>query len=334
MLSLAVSSPLLGHRGFLGAAVCALGLGSAPARATAPEPYRLVYEAPNLCPDAVAFMDAVRSRTERAWFVTTPGMVAKTVTVSIQASERGFVGRLEMTLGTEPSSRRFEESSCAELVSALALVTVLAIDPTAVLEDRQEPVGRAESPAPAPPTPREPGSPGQWTMKAAAGVSFLSIWGPASEPLLAVAPQAEIGLSTEPGWRLGLRFQPVFAETGTFGPSAEEASFRWQALRLGICPAFVLAEGFELGPCVLSDLGALRVEGEGVPQKLHETRPWFALGAGGAITFTRVAMVSLSGGALFPMVRDRFVMLPDRELVYEPEAVGSSVELTVGMRFP
>ena len=303
-----------------------LGLGGTPATITVPEPIQLIYVAPPECPDTSAFVAAVRARAPDARFAGSDVATARLLRVTIEPTGAGFSGRLEVSAETNDYSRQFVDSRCAEVMSALALVAAMAIGAPDEL-----PGASVDTTTPLPP---QEGRQPHRRASAGFGLSFLSVWGPAPQPLRTIAPQSQIGWPVGAQWHLDLTLTAAYAVTGTLGPSTEGGSFRWQALRLGLCPSRALGHGFHLGPCFVGDVGALLVEGRSVPTRLEANRPWVGVGPGAELAWVRGAELRLSGAALVPLVRDSFVILPERQLVHEPEAVGGSVALTVGMRFP
>src|SRR5262249_29170838 len=114
---------------------------AAPLRAQV-ESVHLDYDASSGCPDRSAFVAEVTARTTRARFVDeTPDVRSFKVAVRNQA-ERA-VGSLVSNTAETGAERKVSGKTCAEVVSALALITALAIDPSA----STRPVATAESPA-------------------------------------------------------------------------------------------------------------------------------------------------------------------------------------------
>ena len=136
------AAPRPARRGAVAVAIGALAIGAAPlgiAAASADEPLEpivLRYEAEAGCPDAAEFGGEVRGRASRARLAD-PGERARTFTVRITRAGRTFRGPLEVreTAG-DSSARDVSGASCAEVASALALVTALAIDPQAATAPR------------------------------------------------------------------------------------------------------------------------------------------------------------------------------------------------------
>jgi hypothetical protein len=103
------------------------------------EPIRVRYEAPAECPDEGAFVGEVRARTSRARLAAA-GERARSFEVAVARRGGRFQGRLDVREPSGAASRReVSGASCAEVVSALALVTALAVDPRASTSARAAP---------------------------------------------------------------------------------------------------------------------------------------------------------------------------------------------------
>ena len=117
-----------------------------PARADV-EGIRLAYSAYAGCPDEDRFLHGVTARTERIRRAA-EGEAARTFVVAVTREPRTIRGVLSITgLDGAVSRREVTGDSCDEVVSALALITALAVDPLA-----------ATAPEPPPPVPGPPSS--------------------------------------------------------------------------------------------------------------------------------------------------------------------------------
>jgi len=133
--------PLLGA-GAVAAAALSLAAATAAAQ-PATEPIRIRFAAAPGCPDGDAFTRQVWARTARARHAA-EGEAARTLKVEITAAPGRFQGRLAVEDPAGPSAvREVGGASCDEVVSALALIAALTIDPQA-------------STAPTPPSPTPP----------------------------------------------------------------------------------------------------------------------------------------------------------------------------------
>ena len=153
------------HAVAVAAAWLALSLGARSAGALDSEPIRLRFEAVDGCPNEAAFLDQVRARTEKAR-VAAVGEKARTFSVRLTQEGRSIRGRLAIEESADPASlREVTGERCAEVVSALALITALAVDPQA----STAPPARLPPPRPpAPPIGSEVAAPGGSSAPAAA----------------------------------------------------------------------------------------------------------------------------------------------------------------------
>src|SRR5882672_7665894 len=94
----------------------------------------LEYAAPPACPGADRFLDEIAARTSRAR-PAQPGERATTLTVVIKEVAGGDKGTLQLqSADGATSARQVSAADCEQVVSALALMTALAIDPNAVTD--------------------------------------------------------------------------------------------------------------------------------------------------------------------------------------------------------
>ena len=126
-----------------------------------PEPIAWTYSAPPDCPPAETFEREFRARTTRAELVAGAADASRSFSVALSSEPGRAVGRIEIEgPGGAVATREVAGQTCAGVVSALALVAALAIDPLA-----------AESPAASPqadvpavhvaPTPRPVAAPSE-----------------------------------------------------------------------------------------------------------------------------------------------------------------------------
>jgi hypothetical protein len=138
-------------------------LFAAPARADV-EAISLTYRADPGCPDESRFQQEVTARTARARWAA-PDEAARAFVVTATAEAGTVRGTLSISnLDGSSSRREITGDTCGEVVSVLALIPALAIDPLARMATPATPgVGGAtagdatppQAPAPAPPAPPE-----------------------------------------------------------------------------------------------------------------------------------------------------------------------------------
>jgi hypothetical protein len=119
--------------------LCASPAAAAPQHDGPKEKVRILYRAPDECPDEAAFLAAVRTRTGDDAWEAAPGESARQIEVTVGVAPTGSSARLEFVDDDgHPVSRALTGSSCADAVSAIALVTALAIDSRFTHDDSQE----------------------------------------------------------------------------------------------------------------------------------------------------------------------------------------------------
>jgi len=151
------------------------------------ERIRVRYRAPPDCPDRAAFIQQVRARTAKAQVVE-QGPSARMFWLEVEHAAEGYHGRLVIQ-DESMAVREVHGETCQEIVSALGLVTALAIDPKALIE--------APPPPPLPPAGSGSGEVppgGVFVLPELTDAPALSTWG--SEPF---APQPPPRLS-QYGW--------------------------------------------------------------------------------------------------------------------------------------
>lgn len=311
---------------------------------------RFVYEAPPECPNDVAFAAAVRAQTKSATLVTGTDEPTGSfgISVRITRAQNLLFGRLAIEEpGRNASVREVTATTCDEVVSALALMTALAID--ADIASRP-PAARAPAPVAAP-VPEQPKPP----PPAAKIPRIASPPRPKPPPLAAprpwIPPRFSLGAhvgafgalapsfswgavsfldrstwgTTGQAWsfRLGL----ALAESPSVGLGEGLATFRWAALRASACPVAVSSGPLTARPCIGLDGGALRGSGWGgaLTKSLEETRGWLAATGLGRLQLHlgEGVYLEVEGGFTLPFIRDRFVFVkPTRDIHAVPPLSG------------
>src|SRR5882724_9000230 len=119
--------------------VCAIALSVAttcfarPSAADArPEPIDWTYSAPPECPPAAGFEREFRARTTRAELVTGAADASRSFAVTLSSESGRAVGRIKIDGPAGATATRvIAGQTCSGVVSALALVAALAVDPLA-----------------------------------------------------------------------------------------------------------------------------------------------------------------------------------------------------------
>lgn len=324
---------------------------SRPARAEPPgEPdsprFRLLYEAASdACPNAPAFLAAVRARTERPRLAA-PGESAPVFAVTIQDEPpRGrVVGRLEIREEDGARQERVVESeTCSDVAKALALVVALYLDPDATIEREpapEEPLVSPPAPAtkrrveaslpPPPPPPRRP-----IVLGAGVAAGVLGGVGPSVAPRAGAFVAMEIDAGPR-AWSRGSLRLSADASASDADVGAGSQSYRLIAGALRVCPARLpLASRVALAPCAGMQVGVHRGTTSGIPNARAEDKTWLATTgtASLGVDLSRTVTVELEGGLVAPLRRTRFFLAPDLTLFRTPALAGTG-GAAVLVRFP
>jgi hypothetical protein len=321
-----------------------------------PLPLRITYEAAPACPGAEVFLDEIHRRTSLAR-AAAPTDEALEVVVRIVRRGTLSSGHLLVGQGRDGVVRDIDGESCDEVVSALALVTALAIDPNASMAPKPPP---APLPAP-PPTPTV--DPPEQAHRLppdllADPLPVLVDVAPPPEPPasrwlvgaraladVAVAPRALLGGGLFAHRLLDARFAPsvrlALDVAGTGGFDAGPGGV-WFLRVLGRVQGCVFSlrpvSWLSVDPCLELQGGALHAEGvlQGAVHFVRQTTIAWA----GAGLLPRVgvelgsATLDLQGGPVFPAVRHAFVFVDPAYTISTVPPVTVTMALGLGGRFP
>ncbi|MBX3214421.1 MAG: hypothetical protein KF850_20465 [Labilithrix sp.] len=305
--------------------------------------FRLLYEAASdTCPNAPAFLAAVRARTERPRLAG-PGESAPVFAVSIRDEPaRGqVVGRLEIREEDGTRQERVVESeTCSDVAKALALVVALYLDPDAT-SDREpspdEPPASPPKPAPKPRVEAPPPAPPPRTIVFGAGAAagVLGGVGPAVAPRAGVFAGMQIAVGSRPWARGSLRLSAdVSSSEANVGVGSQ--SYRLVTGTLRACPVRLpLASVLSLAPCAGMQAGVHRGTTSGIPNARAEDKTWLASTGTASleVELSRSVTVELEGGVVAPLRRTRFFLAPDITLFRTPAVAGTG-GVAVLVRFP
>jgi hypothetical protein len=322
-------------------------------RADDPVPVQLEYEGPALCPDGAAFTREVLARAPRAR-VAAPAERARTLLARVKpGGGHGYDGVLVVRdTGGATTERAVHAPSCDELVTALAVIAAMVIDPmtaktgtidagSAVADataDGAEPTdagGPPPIPAPREPQPEpepepepEPKPREHWEISA--GVGGGAIGG--SAPTLLFSVPVFLEVSRNGAGLVDPAFRIRFERTAT--AASESGAFTRTGGAVDVCPIALRARSLRAQPCARVELAALSVSGREVEPIRSDLRPWFALGpvARVRLELGSAVFIELEGGLLFAVVRDRFFVEPGT-LVYRAPLAGATTAFAVGLVF-
>ena len=339
-------------------AMAARAQGSQP-EPERPQAFRIEFSAAPGCGDREAFTEEVLKRTERLR-PADPGEPALTFLVNIGRTAEGARGQVAIR---EPdgnlSLRDVPGSDCPEVLSAMALIAALPVDPLA-RPDREVPVAaRRRRPQPTPPArplprlvppPAVLPPPTQAAEPESRRPSSAFGWGTGARvnahgsvmPELAVGFAAHIEVVSRRGglFSPSLRVGAVFSRHGGFETELASdknatAAFEWLTARVELCPVRLgSATRISLRPCAFFDAGRLKASGSNVSPQREKSVFWTATGAELALEARLIGALTAGAevGILLPFRRDRFFFVPERT-AHEISATGLSAGLGLGLHF-
>lgn len=298
---------------------------------------QLRYEAPAACPSAERFFAQVEARTPLAR-TASQGEAATTLVIVIKSVVGGSTATLELRAPDgATSTREVSAAQCEQVVTALALMTALAIDQNASVTpvaERAQPAAPAKA-AMVPTAPRSParapGSRARFRWEVGAAVEVLG--GVSSDPVLLVRPFVE--LEHDASWRFALRVSVARARAQAETSVGAAQLTLWEG-RVEGCPLRLEpSAAVRISPCVALDAGQLSALGKGVLPARQVDRPWLAAGGISRLEFGLLGLlaIELSGELFAPIVRDRF-FVGANTTVHRAPAVAGGGALGLGVRFP
>jgi hypothetical protein len=310
------------------------------------EPIDWSYSAPPDCPSAASFEREFRARTTRAELIVGAAEASRSFVVTLSIESGRVVGRIRIDgPAGAVATRVIAGQTCGGVVSALALVAALAVDPLAgdlpAASPPPAPPALPVAPKPAPiAIPAEGEHAGRASRRRAVvavgldGGAVLGLF-PKLAPTASVFAEArhERGSPLSPSARLsfsGAVSSQVVAPPGS-------AKFRWLAAALDGCPFDLrLLPALHATPCAFMEIGVLRGSGAGVVTPEVESRRWLALGGSGRLSWLLGHFfVEAQGRLEAPLARDTFVLaVPGRVVVHSVPAIIGGFGLGAGIRWP
>lgn len=342
---------------------------SAFARADA-EPIRLTYRGTADCPSETRFVHEVMARTERARRATS-AEASRAFDAAVIRESATIRGLLTITnLDGSQSKREITGDRCDEVVSALALITALAIDPLARETPQTSidvtPTSNPDTSAPPPPPslPRSglppdaplaslgpPSSPVPASTEAA-------VYKPPARMRWAIGAAGHLLGGLLPTWRVGGGAFVDLAGTSTdvVVPSFRVSMFAvtahldftstvgteldWFVARLEGCPLrFRWQPPWSFSLCAALDAGVLRSSGAGLTTRVADSRPWLAPAALGRLTWSSPTNLFVEGGGGVSVQTTRYSFYFQQGGVSQPSfpllpLFAATLTLDAGYRFP
>ena len=315
---------------------------------------RIDYDAPSGCPDEKSFEAQIRARSAKI-VVASDGATSVRVRVAPHAGR--FEGEVALVNPKGRESRRHVEGGCTDVAAALALITALALDPTAstasdpavlaTASGAAAPSASSAAPPSPPPSPPPPtavtgaaSKPAEaptasadseplreeearthtwgWAIGAEAGLTE----GVAPNLLVSVPAFLEVWRRSSGAFAPAIRVRFEHADSGTVAVGGAGADFTWTAGSLDLCPvAWPWSPSrLRISACVRGEGGTLSATGADVSPVRSDTRPWVTVGlvVRARITVVGALFLDLEGGGFVPLVRDRFFVEPDATIQQVP----------------
>jgi hypothetical protein len=312
-------------------------------------PTLLSYHAPDDCPEVAEFQKSVQRRSARVRFVD-EGSHERELSIALSKEGDFTIGELrliERDGSLRQRSVRF--TSCAEAVEGLALITVVSLDPQALLQapppepapekkptlpptPPKAPAKPAKPVEPVPPPVKPPPSPSHPShLEAALGGEFVAGFQQLPHTALGGALLVDVA-SGSPSWFAPLlRLAVSHSERRGISTGDTEANFALTQGTLSACPVKVGDESISLRPCAFTTAGVLRAWSSDSIGVHTRTRPSWAWG-GSLLVFlhvTQTTEIIANFSAASPLIRDRFEAQPAWSWMTPPLYLSSGV----GLRF-
>jgi hypothetical protein len=318
------------------------GDGDGARAAAAEEIVELRYSAPPGCPTREAAIELIRERTPAVRFVAGAHRVFE---VRVAAGERGYTGSLVVDA---TAAKQLAAARCDDLVTALALVIALAIDPTAAAAAAHEPAAADASAA---------ATGAAATGAAATGAGATAATGATTTATAAAAPPRAWTLDGAIAGAVGAGVTPDPLLAGAIAVRASRqrfaaelalvagrdstrtadarASFTRVVARPAAC-RLVTRRRLELGGCGHAELGLVHATGDDIINGRALVRLWAAVGAHGVLRWPAPpsrGFAQLQLGLAVPVTRDRYRFMPGI-VIYETAPATGWLGLGLGLRFP
>jgi hypothetical protein len=310
-------------------------------------PVRVDYRAPMSCPGESSFISQMTSRSRRI----RPAVVSESgplLEVRVGHGGRGVRGELIIRYGDGKEARRdVDGETCESVVTALALMSVLALDPGAMSAPQPPPESPAEAstnttltatPPPSPPVARDESRASKeskdlqlgWHL-AVAGVASAS-GGSSPSLLFDLGGFFEASKATDSVWAPSLRCGFQYA-SGDQSVSGGAMSAHRAVGTIDFCPLRFRPGPLRLMPCVDVQGGVLTAAGQDIQPSHTDTRHWFTVGAMGSVRYVPISpfFVELDGGLELPLVRDNFYFYAPDHTVYLPPPIAGFAGGAIGV---
>jgi len=321
-------------------------------------PFRVESVPGDACTHTDGFSEQLLRRTERVERAR-PGEEALVFRIEIARDGNGFTGRLAVReLDGSQTNRTVSGASCDEVISAMALIAAVLVDPNASAEALSDSPSESDptpgsTPAPAPAPPPEPApeagplppSPPEYrkapdsSARVAYGggvaIAFEGAAAPAGTPALALELEAALERDSFVSPLLVVSLERAFPKRSTTPNGV--ARFQWTAFRASGCPLRVSAgNDWVFRPCAFFEFGELVARGEQTERRSTTEAPWLALGGTLRVEYSPAPplFLVLDGGLVAPLRHDTFYFDPPspRNTAFAIPVVGATARLGIVTR--
>lgn len=309
-------------------------LQASPLRAE-PVGVRLELQASPSCTTREELMARVRARSDRIQLDDAARTVVR-ASVTPAAGQRTVAGELSVEQPDgRATQRRIRAPSCEQAADALALVLVLALDPSAVIAPpRPEPPLIPRPPALPPVTARPAlAAPASARTGGSIEAGGWVVVGPAPRLMPAVALGGLVGRDRAGLWSPALALSWLHAGSGELAEPGGSAAFRLDVAIVDLCPVRIARWQVEARACASALLGRLAAAGSNTYAPASAQRPFAATGAGLRLAVALPGHLQLGGHLEIdaPWQRDAFAFSPT--VFHRAAAVTLAAGLSVGVRF-
>ena len=315
------------------------------ADAEAPAPVRLTFDSPANCPDRQAFLGQLKARSERIREAGS-GEVAPSMRIELVVDDGEVTGKMTVRkLNGDEGYREIRGADCESVVSGLALVAAVVLDPTTVLAATASPTAPDTSPSPKPVSAPERNTPVTTTPSARSR-------SPTPPPRLSLgsALAAALGLGPDPQFLprafVDLEFAALPAHpsgrlsvgrgfTSSLNTPNGTAAITVTDVRFEPCADVWSPAVFRARVCGVAELGILTGEGRDTKDPQSATRASLELGLALRPTWVvhdQIVLGILLAGAA-PLARYRFYFDTPDTTAYGLAAWSLIGEGSIGVRF-
>ncbi len=336
---------------------------------------RVEVRAPEACSDERRFFAEVRARTSRVRRASTNEVPLHTLRVQLEAKASVVDGELVIVDSQGSATHRgLSGETCDAVVSGLALVAALALDPrasTAPISVGETgapgpsvPSGPAPPPEPEPPPPptepgratsppAEPASPRALPARESASappkapararsIRFVAGVHAAGVGIAPPGPVVDASAFVDLALRSPAILSPAFrlsvhrTTEATVDIGEGSGSFAWTFGRVEACP-LRLGGTRPLGvrPCALFDGGVVDATGRGIAHPQSRLRPWAATGALARLEWSPLRALRLEASLGAVLPLLReSFFFQPSAGIYQPPVVAWTAGLGVGVHFP